>query len=109
MLPVAAIFVAFLAIALAPLGGLLHPPSRESQPSGRLDAADLGNRIDLNTADAPTLCLLPGLGQPMSERVVQHRAQAPFASVNELRQVSGVGDSILTRITPYTVASHAAP
>lgn len=48
--------------------------------------------VDLNTADAAELTLLPGVGPRLAERIVENRsALGPFASVDELQRVPGIG------------------
>lgn len=48
--------------------------------------------VELNTASAPLLAHVSGLGPSLAERIIDHRAQAgPFASKNDLLQVKGLG------------------
>ena len=49
-------------------------------------------RIDLNQADLETLCLLPGVGEVKAQRILEYRQEhGPFASLQELDQVEGIG------------------
>jgi competence protein ComEA len=60
-----------------------------------------GDTVDLNTADAPTLETLPGIGPALAQRIIEWRtAHGPFGSVDELRDVSGIGPAVLERIRP---------
>jgi competence protein ComEA len=55
--------------------------------------------VDLNTADAAALESLPGVGPVLAERILQWRADhGRFTSVDELAEVSGIGDKLLARI-----------
>jgi competence protein ComEA len=55
--------------------------------------------ININTADAATLERLPGVGPVLAQRIVTHREDhGPFASVDGLDDVSGVGPSVLEQI-----------
>ena len=55
-------------------------------------------KVELNSADADALCLLPGIGKQLAHRIVVDRRQrGAFASVDELQRVSGIG--------PQTVAA----
>ncbi|GAA0317145.1 ComEA family DNA-binding protein [Actinoallomurus spadix] len=48
--------------------------------------------LDLNTADAAQLDRLPGVGPVLAQRIVDYRTRhGAFRSVEELRQVSGIG------------------
>ena len=50
--------------------------------------------IDLNAAAAGDLDHLPGIGPVLAERIVSWRTEhGKFASVDQLRQVSGIGES----------------
>ena len=58
--------------------------------------------IDLNRADVVDLRLVPGVGEKMAQRIIEHRRQkGPFRSLDELRRVSGVGPATLDRMRPY--------
>jgi competence protein ComEA len=61
-------------------------------------------RIDPNRADAPSLCLLPGVGPGIAERIVNDReANGPFASADQMRRVPYVGEKTATAIEPWVV------
>ena len=52
--------------------------------------------LDLNTATAAELAALPGIGEALAERIVAYReANGAFASVEELLEVSGIGEKKL--------------
>ena len=55
--------------------------------------------IDLNTADADTLQSgLTGIGASKAQAIVDHRtANGPFASVDELVEVKGIGAATLEK------------
>ena len=55
--------------------------------------------IDINSAGVGLLCHLPGIGEVMAQRIVDHRAQnGPFASVDALLDVKGIGPATLEAI-----------
>ncbi|WP_421621502.1 ComEA family DNA-binding protein [Alkalilimnicola ehrlichii] len=62
--------------------------------SGLALAAD---RIDINTAAAGLLAEeLVGVGESRARAIVEHReANGPFGSVDDLTQVSGIGETTL--------------
>jgi competence protein ComEA len=60
-----------------------------------------GALVSLNTADATALELLPGVGPVLAQRIVQWRmTNGPFRSVDELGEVSGIGDAIMSQLRP---------
>lgn len=69
-------------------------------PGGAPDPGS-GATVDLNTADAATLETLPGIGPALARRIIDWRtANGPFASVDELDDVSGIGPAVLEQIRP---------
>ena len=55
-----------------------------------------GATVNINTADATALEVLPGIGEVISQRIVDYRTEnGPFASVDDLEKVSGIGPSIM--------------
>jgi competence protein ComEA len=66
------------------------------------DPAPRRGAIDVNKADAVDLRLVPGVGEGMAQRIIEHRGRlGGFRSLDELRQVKGVGEATLQRIRPY--------
>ncbi len=60
---------------------------------GRLPTELLpGQKVDLNSASLEELSLLPGIGQVLSQAILDYRAaNGPFESPEELLQVPGIG------------------
>ena len=64
-----------------------------------------GAVVDINTADAIALETLPGIGPALAAAIVEHRQRTgPFASVDELVEVSGIGPVKLEQIRPLATA-----
>lgn len=60
---------------------------------GAADQPGAPGPVDLNSASAAQLDTLPGVGEVTAQRIVQWRAQhGRFASVEQLREVDGIGD-----------------
>ena len=57
--------------------------------------------LDLNTASAEELEELPGVGPVLAGRIVDWRTRnGRFASVDELNEVSGIGDATFAELAP---------
>ena len=55
--------------------------------------------VDINTATAEELEQLMGIGPVLAQAIVDYRAEhGPFASVDELLEVSGIGETKLDNI-----------
>ena len=60
--------------------------------------------IDLNAADETSLAALPGIGPELAARLVAFReANGPFASADELLDVSGITQHRYDAIAPYVL------
>ena len=58
--------------------------------------------IDLNTADVYDLQRLPGIGEVRAQAIVAYREEhGPFSSVDELDNVEGIGEGILSGLRDY--------
>ena len=68
---------------------------------GGAGSGGAGVPVDLNTADLATLDTLPGVGPVLAQRIVDWRTEhGRFSSVDELGEVSGIGDKLLAQIGP---------
>lgn len=64
-----------------------------AQGSAAAGSAATGGLVNINTADAATLETLPGVGEKTALKIVEDReANGPFASTEDLKRVSGIGD-----------------
>ena len=72
---------------------------------GRMEAKKLlvfSIPLDLNQATSDDLCLVPGIGESVANEIVAYRGKrGAFRSVDELKQVSGVGDKKYPALKPF--------
>ena len=58
--------------------------------------------INVNTADQQTLDQLPGIGEVLSQRIIEYReANGPFGSLQELINIKGIGQKRLEELLPF--------
>jgi competence protein ComEA len=68
----------------------------------RADPIAVEMRIDINSADWPELCLMPGIGEALAKRIIDDRSQnGPFRELDDLRRVRGIGPVTLEGMKPY--------
>jgi competence protein ComEA helix-hairpin-helix repeat region len=78
---------------------LITPVQAMAQTSANEMGIAAIEQIDLNSADAETLARsLSGVGLSKAQAIVRYREQyGPFASLEELTEVTGIGPAILER------------
>lgn len=77
------------------------PPSQSSADSGASGEPAAAGPIDLNSATVDQLDSLPGVGPVLAGRIIEWRtAHGRFTTVDELREVGGVGEKRFADISP---------
>ena len=58
--------------------------------------------IDINEADSAAWASMPGIGKVLSKRIIHYKQRlGGFRSVEDLRQVYGLADSVYKKLLPY--------
>jgi len=57
--------------------------------------------VNLNTAPAAVLALLPGVGPSKAAAIVGYRTRRPFRTVDELVRIKGIGRKMVRRLRPH--------
>ena len=61
--------------------------------------------ININTADEKELAKLDGIAEGLAGRIVEYREEnGNFSSVEEIKEVRGIGDAIFKKIQNYIIA-----
>ena len=65
--------------------------------------------LNINTADAAELALLPGIGEKLAQRIVAYRGQnGAFAAPEDIMKVAGIGEGIYGQIQELITVGEAA-
>jgi competence protein ComEA len=75
------------------------PPPGQPVGGGASAPSDASQTVDLNAATLEQLDELPGVGTVTAQRILDWRvAHGRFTSVDQLREVSGIGQARLTQL-----------
>ncbi len=96
-------------LLLSTLGALERQPAHAGPPiavaaGGSTKAATptLEGQVNINTATAQQLQLLPGIGKTKAERIVAWRNRhGKFKRIIDLRRVKGFGKKSVAKLAPY--------
>lgn len=81
------------------LVGVAPPPGQPADGAALGTPAGTSRKVDLNAATLEQLDVLPGVGPVTAQRILDWRAaHGRFTSVNQLREVSGIGQARLARL-----------
>src|SRR5919204_4616855 len=100
-LPKADVSVLNLAAPLADGTQILVPTSAPpgSTPTTGVPGSSAGGLLNINTATETDLETLSGIGEVLAATIIEYREQnGPFASVDDLLDVSGIGPATLEEI-----------
>ncbi|HEY0156101.1 MAG TPA: helix-hairpin-helix domain-containing protein [Thermoanaerobaculia bacterium] len=91
-----------LPIFILALGILSYASLAMADGAAPADSGSKAGVVNINTADAAQLALLPRIGAKGAERIIAYRTQhGPFKKTADLMQVKGVGAKTFELLTPY--------
>jgi len=75
-------------------------------PAFAAETASIEGVVNINTASVEELQILPGVGEKRAEQIVEMRKErGGFESIDELKDVKGIGDSMLDRLRGHVTLS----
>ena len=84
-------------------------PQYTAQEPEAPDPPAVPSKVNINTADAAQLEALDGIGPTLAQRIVAYREEhGPFASIEELDNVKGIGMSLIENIR-YLICTEDTP
>ena len=89
-----------LGLFLHDRAALAIPAAAETERSATIEAVRPDPpHLNLNTASEEALTALPGIGEELARRIAAYReANGPFAAVEDLTKVSGIGQGKLAAL-----------
>ena len=91
--------------AVLSVGGDALAEGRKPFTGGRHPARAVAGVININTATAKQLDMLPGVGRHTAALIVAYREKQSFKAPEEIAQVKGLGQGIYRRIKAYLTVS----
>ena len=88
-------------LILALLLSALPSLAAEAKPEG-----GGGKKVNINSADAGQLALLPRVGPSVAQRIIEYRKQnGPFKKAEDLMLVQGIGEKTYQLLKPYVATA----
>lgn len=101
-----AVLAAALCVALA---FWYAPPKAKPDPAPQTPLLQ-SLRVDLNTADFETLCILPGVGEKRAQAILDYReAHGPFRRVEDAAAVPGLTEDLVASWAELAYVSWTNP
>ncbi len=58
--------------------------------------------VNINTASKESLCILPGIGETIADRIIAHREEyGPFPHPMAIMEVRGIGEKLYEKLIPW--------
>lgn len=87
--------------SLPQVAGSSSAVSGDAQTMDNAPGGSTPAKVNINEADVTGLQNLPGIGPAKAQAILQYRTEhGPFKSVDDLNNVSGIGDKTLEKIKP---------
>nr|WP_325257071.1 helix-hairpin-helix domain-containing protein [uncultured Oscillibacter sp.] len=98
-----------LGLFLHDRAALAIPAAAETERSAPIEAVRPDPApLNLNTASEEALTALPGIGEELARRIAAYReANGPFAAVEDLTKVSGIGQGKLAALEGWITVEDA--
>ncbi len=90
----------------APIWGQQTPPTpAPAMKAAATPAVKPAGKVNINTADEAALTSLKGIGKTKAKAIIDYRQKnGPFKSVDDLKNVKGIGDKTLAKLRDQITA-----
>jgi len=87
----------------------VQDPALAAQHAPEIGTLSAIKRIDVNSANAAELDLLPGIGPALASRIITERQEnGAFGSVEDLARVKGIGPKTVEKLRDRVIVSESA-
>ncbi|MBU1219922.1 helix-hairpin-helix domain-containing protein [Myxococcota bacterium] len=66
---------------------------------------EISGQVNINTAPASKLRIVPGIGKKKADLIIQYRAKKQFTNISELRKLRGFSAKMMSKIGKYLKTS----
>ena len=66
-----------------------------------INSMNYQNKININTASKEMLMSLKGIGESIANKIITYRNNTPFAKIEDIKNVSGIGDAMYEKIKDF--------
>ena len=92
----------FIGILVGVFIGRITDKNPNSLTNQKQFKANQTGKINVNTASAEELTMLPGIGEETAKRIIEYRTKyGIFFSLDELTKVKGIGENTVEKLKPY--------
>lgn len=63
------------------------------------------SKVNINTASLEELTTLSGIGESKAKAILEYRKKKPFEKIEDIKNVSGIGDSAYEKIKDFIIVS----
>jgi|SRR5690606_11194245 len=85
------------------LGAVPSSPAHAASPLWALFKGALQGQININTATAEQLELLPGVGPATAQKIIAYRERRPFTKPSHLLRIDGIGPKTYAAMQPHVI------
>ena len=65
------------------------------------NGVSVSEKVNINTADVDELSKINGIGEALALKIIAYRQQSPFTSIEDIKNVSGIGDATYEKIKGF--------
>lgn len=69
--------------------------------NSEIEEKDPDKKISINTATKEELMTLSGIGESKADAIIEYRKNKQFETIEEIKEVSGIGDSLFEKIKDF--------